>query len=250
MPVDQPPIDHERRTLRGWGRRLVRRIVLAVLWLLFRVRIKYPEKTPKTGGVLAVSNHLHNGDPIIVNAAFPRPLHFMAKKEIFSVAIVSYLIRLVGTFPVDRGKADRAAIKNAQARLAQGIAVGIFPEGTRSATRSLQKAHPGVGLLALAGYPVQPMTVTGSERMPFNGSKSKQAAHLPWPDSRQSGVRVLFGEPFTVPKTIDDRRVSAEEATEIIMIELARLLPPDYRGFYADMLANETSRRALPFSPS
>ena len=83
MPVDRPPIDYEHRTLRGWGRRLVRRIVLAVLWLLFRVRIKYPEKAPKTGGVLAVANHLHNADPIIVNAAFPRPLNFMAKKEIF-----------------------------------------------------------------------------------------------------------------------------------------------------------------------
>ncbi len=249
MPVDQPPIDYERRTLRGWGRRLVRRIVLTALWLLFRVRIKHPEKTPKSGGVLAVANHLHNADPIIVNAAFPRPLHFMAKKEVFSVGVVAYLIRLVGTFPVDRGKADRTAIRNAQARLAQGIAVGIFPEGTRSTTRSLQKAHPGVGLLALSGVPVQPMTVTGSERMPFNGSRAKDAAHLPWPDSGQTGVRVLFGEPFTVPKAIGARRVTAEEATEIIMIELARLLPPDYRGFYADILANETTCRSLPFTP-
>ena len=249
MATDRPPIDFERRTLRGRPRRLVRAFVLGVLRVLFKVRLNHVERAPKTGGVLVVSNHLHNADPIVIIAAFPRSVHFMAKKEIF-VPVVRNLVRLVGTFPVDRGRADRAAIKRAQATLAQGIPVGIFPEGTRSLTRSLQKAHPGAGLLALSGAPVQPMVVTGSERMPFNGSKTKATAHLPWPESGHKGVEVLFGEPFTIPKTIGERRVGADEATEIIMIELARLLPPDYRGVYAEALENETTRRALPLSPS
>lgn len=246
MASGQEMVNFERRTLRGRPRRVVRRFVLTVLRVGFKVRISRVDLAVKTGGVLVVSNHLHNADPIIVNAAFPRPLHFMAKKEVFGPRIVAMLIRLVGTFPVDRGRADRAAIRRAQATIDQGIAVGIFPEGTRSAARSLQKAHSGVGLLALSGCPVQPLVVTGSERMPFNGSKAKAGAHLPWPDSSHKGVRVLFGEPFTVPKSIDGRRVGADEATEIIMIEIARLLPPGYRGVYADALENESVRRALP----
>ena len=247
MAAQKPTIDYERHTLRGWPRRVTRFFVLSILRILTGLRLKNVELAPKTGGVLVVSNHLHNADPITINAAFPRPLHFMAKKEIF-VPVLGTLVRLVGTFPVDRGRADRTAIKHAQGVLAQGVAVGIFPEGTRSLTRSLQQAHPGAGLLALSGVAVQPMVVTGSERLPLNDSKAKATAHLPWPASGHKGVQVLFGEPFTIPKTIDGRRTGADEATEIIMIELARLLPPDYRGVYAELLDKETTRRALPFA--
>lgn len=248
MPGDVEEIDFERHTLRGRPRRAVRAVVLAFLRLVVKLRLASVERAPMTGGLLVVSNHLHNADPILINAAFPRPLHFMAKKEVFGVPVIRTIVRAVGTFPVDRGKADRSAIKRAQALLAHGIAVGVFPEGTRSITRSLQRAHPGAGLLALSGCPVQPVIITGSERLPFNGSKAKQAAGAAWPESDHTGVRVLFGEPFTIPKSIDGRRVGADEAAEIIMVEIARLLPPDYRGAYADALANETSRRALPLS--
>lgn len=246
MPGDEAAVDFERHTLRGWPRRWLRVVVLAFLRLVAGVRLEHPERTPMTGGIIVASNHLHNADPVLINAALPRPLHFMAKKEVFGVPVLRTIIRAVGAFPVDRGHADRTAIKRAKALLSAGIALGMFPEGTRSVTRSLQKAHPGAGLLALSGSPVLPVVVTGSERLPFNGSKGKVAAA--WPESGHKGVRILFGEPFLVPKTIDGRRVGAEEAAEIIMIEIARLLPPDYRGVYAEALANETTRRALPLA--
>ena len=247
MAITGAPLDLQHGTLRGRPRRIVRAIVLCALRIATRLRLQQIERVPRDGAMLVVSNHLHNADPIIIIAAFPRSVHFMAKKEIF-VPVVGQLVRLVGTFPVDRGKADRNAIKHARALLEHGVPVGIFPEGTRSVTRSLQKAHPGAGLLALSGVPVLPMVVTGSERLPFNGSKAKAAAHLPWPESGHKGVEVLFGEPFKIPETIDGRRVNADEATEIIMIELARLLPSDYRGVYAEPLKKEAARRALPLS--
>lgn len=214
------------------------------------MKLVHVERVPAVGSMLVVANHIHNADPVLVNAAFPRPLHFMAKKEVFSVPVVKTFLRWGGAFPVDRGKADRNAIRAAQDRLATGIAVGVFPEGTRSLTRSLAKAHSGAGLLALtSGAPVLPMTVTGTERLPFNGSKGKIPGGAPRQDPGHNGVRILFGEPFLVPREIDGRRVSSDEATEIIMIEIARLLPLDYQGVYADTLRNETHRRALPFKP-
>jgi 1-acyl-sn-glycerol-3-phosphate acyltransferase len=232
-----PAADLERHTLRGRPRRALRRIVVAVCWLLFRQRLVHVERVPKTGGVLAVANHIHNVDPILINAAFPRPIHFMAKKEAFEVPVLPWILRFTGSFPVDRGRSDRAAIKRALAALEAGIAVGIFPEGTRSPVRALQRAHPGAGMLALAaGVPVIPIAITGTERLPFNGVKAKAAAGLPWPERDHTGVRILFGEPFVVPREIDGRRVSSDEATEIIMREIARLLPPDYRGVYADQV--------------
>lgn len=240
-------VDLERGTLRGRPRRIVRGVVLSLFKPLFRLRLEHEERVPKCGGVLVVANHLHNADPILVNAAYPRPLHFMAKKEAFNFAPLRFFLRAGGAFPVDRGKADRAAIRRAQAALAAGIAVGIFPEGTRSVTRSLQKAHSGAGMLALTGgVPVQPVVVTGTERLPLNGSKGRLAENASGPNPGHKGTRILFGEPFLVPREIEGRKVTTDEATEIIMVELARLLPPDYRGAYAEAFERETTRRALP----
>jgi 1-acyl-sn-glycerol-3-phosphate acyltransferase len=243
----QQTVDLERGTLRGRPRRAVRVIVLGLFRLLIRLCLAEIQNVPASGGLLVVANHLHNADPVLLSAAFPRPIHFMAKKEAFRFAPFRFFLRLGGAFPVDRGKSDRGAIKRANATLAAGIAVGIFPEGTRSPTRSLQRAHAGAGMLALlSGSPVLPIVITGTERLPLNGSKGKLAGGASTPDPGHKGVRILFGEPFLVPRELEGRRVSSDQATAIIMLELARLLPPGYRGVYSDALAQETTRRALP----
>jgi 1-acyl-sn-glycerol-3-phosphate acyltransferase len=247
----QPTIDPKKyEALRGRTRKVTRFFVLAITTPIFRLRLKGLDRIPPTGPVLVASNHVHNADPVLVDAAYTRPVHFMAKKEAFEFPPFKWALEWGGCFPVDRGKADRAAIRGALERLQIGIPVGIFPEGTRSPTRALIQAHSGAGLLALlSGVPVQPVAITGSERYPINGSKARAArkAGLPWPRKDHKGVRILFGEPFMIPREIDGRRVTSDEATEIIMVEIARLLPPDYRGVYATALANETVRRALPF---
>ena len=236
----------ERGTLRGRPRRMVRRGFLGLFFLLFRMRLKHVERVPPEGGLLVVANHIHNADPILLSASVPRPLHFMAKKEAFDLPVLPWILRLTGTFPVDRGKSDRAAIRRALAALEHGIAVGIFPEGTRSKVFAMQKAHAGAGLIALSsGAKVQPVAITGTERLPMNGAKGRAAGELAR-DPGHSGVRILFGEPFTVPRVIDGRKVSAEEATEIIMLEIARLLPPAYRGVYGQLsgeMAQGTARQ-------
>ena len=124
--------DLNRGTLRGRPRRLVRAALLSALKRLLPLRIQGLEYVPSTGAVLVVANHLHNADPILLEIAFPRPLHFMAKRELFGVPVLGWIVRRIGAFPVDRRRADRAALRRAEAALAQGIAIGIFPEGTRS----------------------------------------------------------------------------------------------------------------------
>lgn len=228
--------DLEHGTIRGRPRRILRRGFLGLFFLLFRMRLKHVERVPTDGGLLVVANHIHNADPILLNAAFPRPLHFMAKKEAFGFPVLPWILRWAGAFPVDRGKSDRGAIRRALAILEHGIAVGMFPEGTRSKVFAMQKAHAGVGLLALSSAaPVLPVAITGTERLPFNGAKGRAEGELAR-DPGHGGVQILFGEPFRVPRDIDGRRVTADEATEIIMVEIARLLPPDYRGVYAKLM--------------
>jgi len=238
-------IDVEHRTLRGRPRVVLRRILLTLLRVAIGMRLEHVSRVPKEGGVLMVANHLHNADPLLISIAFPRPIHFMAKKEAFQVPVLPHILRMAGVFPVDRGRADRSAIRRALLVLEQGVAVGMFAEGTRSPTRSLQRAHAGAGMIAItAGVPIMPIAITGTERLPLNGEKGKAMAGETLPEPGDEGVRVLFGETFRIPPEIDGRRVTATEATEIIMVEIARLLPPDYRGVYAATLDAELIRRA------
>lgn len=235
-PAPRTKGDFEYGTIRGRPRRVVRGILLLLLRITIKLRIEHIERAPK-GAAIVVSNHLHNADPILTTAAYPEPIHYMAKKEVFKIPILRPILRWCGVFPVDRGKSDRNAIRRAEAALQRGIAIGMYPEGTRSVTRALAKAHAGVGLIALRSEaPILPVVVTGTERLPFNGARGRAQASAgsPMPDPGHRGVRILFGEPFFVPREIDGKRVTPEMATELIMIEIARLLPPDYRGIYAD----------------
>jgi 1-acyl-sn-glycerol-3-phosphate acyltransferase len=196
------------------------------------------EHVPAEGGILVIANHLHNADPVLLTIAFPRPLHFMAKKELFGVPLIGWVIRRVGAFPVDRGKADRGAFRRADAILAQGIAVGMFPEGTRSTTGGLGPAHSGAALLALrARVPVLPVTIVGSERLPFGGTASRHRDDRRGSSGMRPRLEIRIGPPFTLPSSTSDRRTSVHEASERLMTRLAEMLPPEYRGHYGNRRA-------------
>jgi len=239
----EPPFgDLNAGTMRPLTRRILRRLLLTLFKLFAGFRIEGLTHVPATGPFILISNHLHNFDPLMTQTSMTRNCHFFTKQEAFRVPVFRAIARWSGGFPVDRGKPDRWAIRRAEAALEQGIAVGIYPEGTRSTTLGLQKGFAGAGLLALrSGVPIIPSTITGSERLPFNGKKGKLRAGMKQPDPGHEGVLVRFGEPFFVPRELDGKRLSADEATDLMMIELARMLPADYRGVYADRVDSAPS---------
>lgn len=227
--------DVSKGTARPITRKFWRLILMPLARLFFRFRVKGLEHLPKDGSFILISNHLHNLDPLLLQIALPRNCHYFTKKEAFEYPVIRNVAAWTGAFPVDRGTPDRWAIRRAEAALKQGIPIGIYPEGTRSTTMGLQKGFAGAGLIALrSGAKIVPSVVTGSERMPFNGKKGKLNAGLDRPDPGHKGVWIEFGEPFSLPTEIDGKRMSSEQATDLMMIELAKMLPPGYRGVYAD----------------
>jgi len=70
------------------------------------------ENFPKEGGVLLCSNHINNYDPIVVGIMAPRPVHYMAKEEIFKVPVLGNIVRKCNAFPVKRGFGDREALRS------------------------------------------------------------------------------------------------------------------------------------------
>jgi 1-acyl-sn-glycerol-3-phosphate acyltransferase len=144
---------------------------------------------PARGGVLLAPNHISDIDPPVVNLSLFRPLWFMAKSELFDIKILGPLIRFSQAFPVERGGADRAALRRAAQLLQNDQAVVVFPEGRLSQNGELQPLLPGVTMLALhAGVPIIPVGISGSNKvLPFSEI-------VPRPSLEP--LRVHFGKPL------------------------------------------------------
>ena len=95
--------------------------------LLFGYRVHGKEKVPSDGPLIVASNHSQYADPVLVCVAVPRRLQWMAKKQLFVFPFRKFF-EFIGSFPVDREGGGRSAIRAALAFLAEGWALGIFPE--------------------------------------------------------------------------------------------------------------------------
>lgn len=220
---------HRRNRYRMF--RWARVVVIPSFRVLLGMRIEGVENIPARGGALVISNHLHNSDPILLIAAYTRPVFFMAKKEAFQYHGARFFAELSGAFPVDRGHVDRNALRMAEQHLADGALVGIFPEGTRTTTGGIKDIYPGVAMIAArAKVPIIPTAIFGTETLPLNGKKGRRKGASRWPK-----VRVRIGKPFLLTEVTgaNGRRDFAAMADQM-MIEVAKLLPRQYRGIYTE----------------
>ena len=107
------------------------RIFAPIVRFLFRLRVEGSENIPSDGGCVICANHIAVRDPILIAAVFPRPVHFIAKKELFSVPLISTVIRSLGAVKVDRGGNDVGAMRTSVELVKRGNALAIFPQGHR-----------------------------------------------------------------------------------------------------------------------
>ncbi len=128
-----------------------------------KVRGGEHEPTLSEGAYLVIANHRTWADPIYLCAALKHQQpHFMAKKELFSIPLLSGLIRALGAYPVNRGGADVAAIRYTIEMLQAGVTVGMFPQGHRynGVDPRTTPVKNGAAMIALkAGVPVLPVFI-------------------------------------------------------------------------------------------
>ena len=176
------------------------------------------EQVPETGGVLLIANHTSYADPPIVGSACPRPVHFMAKAELFRIPILGFLIKRTHAFPVKRGGSDMAALRRGVRLLKEGKVLLIFPEGTRSPDGKMLPLETGAAFIALSsGAQVVPVGVDGADRVLPPGS----------PIVRPARLRVAFGPPLHLNDLSGGRvtREAMQLATDRMAAALRQLLP-------------------------
>jgi len=209
---------------------LVRSVLLFMLRgamkLTLRIQVEGLDRIPAHGPVIVLYNHITFLDPVILTALLPRESAAMSKVENFSNPVVGLVLRIFSAFPVERGEVDRGALRKSLEVLEEGGVLLIAPEGTRSGKPGLQEGKDGLAYLCLqSGVAMVPVAISGAERFMSNLKRL-----------RRTPVRIEVGQPFRfVPKADKVHRPELREMTTEAMYELARLLPPGYRGVYADL---------------
>ncbi len=206
--------------------RLIRVLVRLIFAIMLDVHLVGRQNMPEKGPVIIASNHLSWTDVPLIPAYLKSRVVYMGKEETFK-GKMGWLVRFLGAFPVKRGEADRQSLRTAEEQLKAGRMLIIFPEGTRSRIQRLGQAHAGLGMIALrSGIPVVPVAINGSEKA-FKKFRPR--------------VTITYGEPMLLsPKGKKITREDIDEVTEQVMLRIASMLPPEYRGVYAEkLLASE-----------
>jgi 1-acyl-sn-glycerol-3-phosphate acyltransferase len=225
-PIDYSRIDYSQWTLR---QRVFRVFVLLILRLFAKMKVEGAEHIPASGGFVLAPNHIHMFDLPVIFACVPRRTVVFAADKWQNSPFFGWLLSFFGdAIYVHRGEPDRRALSQAMDVLKAGGVLGLAPEGTRSRTGGLQEGRTGVVYLAnRSNTPIWPVVVFGQEK-----------AFACWLRLRRVPICIRFGEAIHLPPG-KYRAPDLEAHTDVLMMTLARLLPPQYRGVYTDRFAEE-----------
>ncbi len=151
---------------------------------------------PADGPCVVVSNHGSYLDGVILAAALPRPVAFVAKRELAGQFVAGRFLKALGAEFVERFE-RRRSVEDA-GHLAQvvegGQALLVFPEGTFTTRDGLLPFHLGAFLAAAqAGVPLLPLTIRGHRELLPDG--------VWWP--RPAALSVTLDPPPTAPEGLD-----------------------------------------------
>ena len=126
--------------------------------VLYRLEI---EGRVPPGPVIVAANHESMLDPPLLALVTRRPLHFLAKVELWRYPPGAWLMDALGGIPIRRDRRDLLSVGRAEELLRAGESVAIFPQGTVQGGAWTR----GAARLALAtGAPLVPVRIIGTKR--------------------------------------------------------------------------------------
>ncbi len=208
--------------------KIIRFLVHAFFRLTAHVEVFGLSNLPAEGSYIVAANHLGRLDAILVYYLLDRQdIILMVAEKYHKYAFIRWLARKMDAIFLNRFDADLHALRIVMKRLQEGDVLVMAPEGTRSRTGALIEGKPGVSYLAAkTGLPLIPVAVTGSE----DALVKAQLKRLKKPH-----IVVRVGYPLAIPPINGrNRDAQLQKYTDEIMCQIAALLPPAYRGVYAD----------------
>jgi len=185
---------------------VARAILYAFTWPMWRFRFVGRENLPQTTPYVLAPVHRSYIDTALVGCMVPRRVRFMAKSGVFENPLVARLFRSLGGFPVRRGVPDREALRRAEAAIAVGEPVVLYPEGGRRSGPKLAELMDGPAFVALrSGVPIVPVGIAGSEEAMPVGAR--------WP--RPGRVVMVVGRPIWPPPLAPGARVPRSAVAEL-----------------------------------
>jgi 1-acyl-sn-glycerol-3-phosphate acyltransferase len=169
--------------------RAIRAVAGPILRLVWRLDVVGAENVP-AGPVIVVANHDSLSDPFFLGAAVERPLHFLAKRELWANRLVGSVLDALGGIPVERRRGDLTAVAALVGVLERGEAVAIFPQGTVLGGEERPWQRGAARLALTTGAPLVPVAIVGAASVLRPGTRIPRLAR----------VRAVVGEPiFAAP---------------------------------------------------
>lgn len=209
-------------------RPILRPIFRGLFHILSRVIITGRDNVPPKGPYLITINHISIYEPPFVIAFWPTCPEAAGAVEIWERKGQDILARLYGGIKVHRGEYDRKLIETLLNVLRSGYPLLIAPEGGRTHTPGMRRGLPGVAYLADESQaPIVPVGIVGST----DDFLSKALR------GQRPTIEMHIGKPFRLPPIKGKgvtRRQMRQHHVDLIMLQIAALLPPEYRGVYAN----------------
>jgi len=195
--------------------RAVTATIRGVLFPYFRVELQGEVDNLHVDGPLILAPvHRSNLDSMLVGAASKRRCRALAKRSMWNGKPWAWIVSALGAFPVERGTADREALRAARMLLEQGEAMFVFPEGTR------QPAGPEVG--AMYDGVAYLAAKTGARALPIGIAGTGEAMGPGTKFPKRERVIIHVGELVDPPEasgkrvTVGDRAAYSERLAETL----------------------------------
>ena len=210
--------------------RTMARVLRASFEKMNHLEVEGLERVP-AGSTILASNHQSWYDVQVLAASFPRRVHFMAKAEFRQWPLMRHMVDFNRSFYIDRTGGDRSGMREAEAWLAAGEAVAMYPEATIPGEEELarSKVEPATALLrgrtgmirlAIAsGAPIVPVGVSGSSAaFPPEMFPLLEVPPIPRPER----ITLRFGEPIRFGQ-LNGQEIDGEELRRLTDEVMARI---------------------------
>lgn len=141
--------------------KMVRPIISVFFRFLFTPKIIGCENIPKTGRIILAGNHTSNLDCLLLMSTTKRPIHFLAKNELWK-GTKKIIFANMGLIPVNRKQKDHNSLVMAEAYLNDEKLIGIFPEGTTEKGNMLPFKMGAFKMAQDTNTKIIPFAITGN----------------------------------------------------------------------------------------